>query len=68
MIEGIQVARDVTIILAAIIIATMTVLVGVRVLDLTRKVDDLRVSAVNLVTMVANPIKGVMRMVGGRKR
>lgn len=68
MIEAIQVIRDVVIILAGFIITAVVVIVGRAVLDLARKAEVLRVQAVDLVSGVVNPIKGVLLAIGGRRR
>ena len=73
MIEAIQVVRDVVIILSAIIGIVVVVMVGRAILDLTRQVEALRLSAEDaakerrtdgllddLVDVATNPVKGVL--------
>lgn len=68
LIEGIQVLRDVVIILGFLIITTVTVVVGVKIAAVTQKVEDTRSFVVNVVTAVANPIMGALAWLGGHKR
>lgn len=64
MIEAIQVIRDVVIILSAVVITTVVVIVGRVVLKLARKVEDMRLVAVDVVNGVMNPVKGVAIAIG----
>lgn len=64
MIEAIAVVRDITIILAGIIITAVVVVVGRAVLDLARQAEVLRVQASGLVNGVARPVRGIMLAIG----
>ena len=68
LIEGIQVLRDLVIILSAIIVTSVVVMVGRVFLRLTRKAEEMQAFVSNAVTGVVNPIKGALLAISRRRR
>ena len=71
MLEAVALARDIVIILTAIIVAAVAIIVGRRLTDLMRQVEAVRYHARAVVTGFVNPLKGLLlavRRYGGRKR
>lgn len=64
MLDAIQAIRDVVIILSGILITATVMLVGRAILGLARRAEDMRLVAIDIVSGVANPIKGIGLAVG----
>jgi len=68
LIEGIQVLRDLVIILSAIIVTSVVVMVGRVFLRLTRKAEEMQAFVTNTANVVLNPVRGLLLAFGRGRR